>query len=125
MSRKYDLEDRLIVFAIRMMEIAEQLSKTKAGNHVAGQLVRCGTSPAFNYGEVQGAESTKDFIHKMRVILKELRETRVCLIIIFQKPLLTPPEKIDTDLNECNELIAIFAKSIKTAQINKVKKDNK
>jgi len=125
MSRKYDLEERLIAFAIRMMEISEQLPKTKAGNHVAGQLVRCGTSPAFNYGEVQGAESPKDFIHKMRIILKELRETRVCLIIIIRKPLIKPSEKIDSDLGECNELIVIFAKSIKTAQRNKAKNTDK
>ena len=108
-----------------MMEIAEQLSKTKAENHVTGQLVRCGTSPAFNYGKVQGAESPKDFIHKMKVILKELRETRVCLIIIIRKPFINPPKKIDFDLGECNELVAIFAQSLKTAQRNKIKNDNK
>jgi four helix bundle protein len=76
-NRKYDLEDRLINFAVRMIAISEMLPNTRAGNHVASQLVRCGTSPAFNYGEVQSAESQKDFIHKMKVILKELRETRM------------------------------------------------
>ncbi|MGC9332226.1 MAG: four helix bundle protein, partial [Bacteroidales bacterium] len=125
MKRKYDLEERLIAFAIRMMEFTEQFSKTKAGNHVAGQLVRSGTSPAFNYGEVQGSESPKDFIHKMKVILKELRETRICLIIIIRKPLINPPKKIDSNLSEYNELVAIFATSIKTAQRTKSKNDDK
>ena len=75
MSRKYDLEERLISFAIRMMTIAEGLPQTKSGIHLAGQLTRSGTSPALNYGEAQGAESKRDFVHKMRIILKELRET--------------------------------------------------
>ncbi|MCD4772426.1 MAG: four helix bundle protein [Bacteroidales bacterium] len=121
MKTKYDLEERLITFAIRIIEIIEQLPKTKAGTHIANQLVRCGTSPALNYGEVQAAESTKDFIHKMRIILKELRETRICLIIIIRKPFL----KVESDFNECSELVAIFAKSIKTAENNKLIKNNK
>lgn len=118
-NRKYDLEDRLINFAVRMIAISEMLPNTRAGNHVAGQLVRCGTSPAFNYGEVQSAESQRDFIHKMKVILKELRETRICLKIIRQKPLIKPLERIDPDTQECNELIAIFVKSIDTAKNRK------
>ena len=67
-NREYDLEERLIKFVIRMMEISEKLSNTRAGNHIAGQLVRSGTSPALNYGEVQSAESKADFAHKMKVI---------------------------------------------------------
>ncbi|HOP04786.1 MAG TPA: four helix bundle protein [Tenuifilaceae bacterium] len=115
-SRKYDLEERLISFAIRMLEVSELLNKTNAGNHFSGQLVRSGTSPAFNYGEAQAAESSKDFIHKMGIVLKELRETSICLKIIVRKPLIKEPEQIQRDLSECNELIAIFAKSIKTAK---------
>ena len=115
-DRKYDLEDRLISFAVNMIAITEKLSNSRAGNHMAGQLVRCGTSPALNYGEVQGAESHKDFIHKMKVILKELRETRICLKIIKLKPLIKQPESLDSDLGECNELISIFVKSIETAR---------
>jgi four helix bundle protein len=118
-SRKYDLEERLIDFAIRMLEISEMLPKTYAGSHIANQLVRCGTSPAFNYGEAQGAESSKDFIHKMGIVLKELRETGICLKIILRKPLVKSVEDIKSDLIECNELIAIFAKSIKTAKGNR------
>lgn len=86
-SRKYDLEERLISFAIRMLEVSELLNKTNAGNHFSGQLVRSGTSPAFNYGEALAAESSKDFIHKMGIVLKELRETSICLKIIVRKNL--------------------------------------
>ena len=80
-------------------------------------MIRCGTSPALNYGEAQSAESSNDFIHKCKVILKELRETRICLKIIRRKPLL-PDEKTDIVLQENNELIAIFLKSIDTAKKN-------
>ena len=117
-SKKYDLEERLIRFAIRMMEVSEMLPKTRSGNHVSGQLVRCGTSPAFNYGEAQAAESPDDFLHKMKVVLKELRETGICLKIIKYKPLLQP-ELISADVKESSELIAIFAASVKTAERNR------
>jgi len=106
-----------------MLEVSEIMPNTKAGNHIAGQLVRCGTSPAFNYGEVQAAESSKDFIHKMGVVLKELRETGVCLKIIIYKPLCKPTEQVVPALTECNELIAIFTKSIQTAKNNKNKRN--
>jgi four helix bundle protein len=76
-SRKYDLEGRLINFAVRIINIVEALPNTRAGNHIATQLVRCGTAAAPNYGEAQSAESRKDFIHKMKIALKELRETQV------------------------------------------------
>ena len=118
-NREYDLEERLIKFAIKMMEISERLYKTKAGNHLSGQLIRSGTSTALNYGEVQASESRADFAHKMKVILKELRETRICLKIIIQKPLIEKKYEIEPDLKECCELISIFATSIKTVEKNK------
>ena len=124
-NRKFDLEERLIKFAIRMMEISENLPNTKAGNHISGQLVRSGSSPALNYGEAQAAESKADFSHKMKIILKELRETRICLKIIMLKPLLQNPNEIQSDMNECNELISIFAKSIKTVEKNMITKNEK
>ena len=74
-NRKFDLEERLIDFAVRIIRTAESLPKTRAGNHISGQIIRCGTSPASNYGEAQSAESRADFIHKIRICLKELRET--------------------------------------------------
>ena len=76
-TRKFDLQDRLIEFAVRVLSVVESLPDNRIGNHVAGQLVRSGTSPAPNYGEAQSAESPKDFIHKMKVALKELRDARV------------------------------------------------
>jgi len=111
---KYDLEDRLIDFSIKVSEIVEDLPNTKLGNYIGNQLIRCGTSPALNNGEAQAAESNADFIHKLKIILKELRETRICLKIILRKPLLAP-ESISPALNENNELIAIFLKSVDTA----------
>jgi len=75
MKRKYDLEERLIDFVLKVDEVIENLPSTKLANHLSGQMVRSGTSPALNYGEAQSAESQRDFIHKMQVILKELRET--------------------------------------------------
>ena len=119
--RKFDLEDRLVDFAVRIIDTVEALPNTRAGNHIAGQLIRCGTSPALNYGEAQSAESRKDFIHKMKIVLKELRETSICLKIIKRKPLIKPPERIVSVLDECNELISIFVASVSTAQRNRKK----
>ena len=87
-DRKFDLEDRLIDFAARCIKVASALPGDKAGQHLMGQLTRSGTSPALNYGEAQGAESRKDFIHKMKIGLKELRETVVCLKNIVKAGLL-------------------------------------
>ncbi len=81
---KYDLEERLIDFSVLLIEIVNEMLNSKAGNHLSGQLVRSGTSVSLNYGEAQSAESKKDFIHKMKVILKELRETFICLKIIHR-----------------------------------------
>ena len=115
-SRIFDLEERLIDFAVRVILLAESLPKTKVGNHIAGQLIRCGTSPAPNYGEAQSAESRPDFIHKMKVSLKELRETRVWLFIIVRANLIRPTSKLEPLINENNELISIFVTSITTAK---------
>ncbi len=120
-KRIFDLEQRLIDFAVRIIRIAESLPKTKAGNHVAGQLIRCGTSPAPNYGEAQSAESRSDFIHKMKVCLKELRETKVWLIMIVRANFLKSKSNLEPDINENDELISIFMASIKTAKQNKRK----
>lgn len=116
--RKFDLEDRLIEFALKISDIVDLLPESRLGKYISGQLIRCGTSTALNYGEAQSAESPNDFIHKMKVILKELRETRVCLKIIERKPLLSK-EKIEQIIQENNELIAIFLKSIETARKNR------
>ncbi len=83
-NKKFDLEDRLIEFAILIIKITENLYNTRAGNYIAGQLVRSGTSPALLYGEAQSAESKNDFIHKLKVLLKELRETHIALKIVLK-----------------------------------------
>lgn len=118
-TKEYDLEDRLIDFAVAMIDTVEALPSTRAGNHIAGQLLRSGTSPAPNYGEAQSAESRKDFIHKMKIALKELRETRVWLRIILRKSFIRPATQVELGLSECQELILIFAKSIVTAESKK------
>jgi four helix bundle protein len=120
-KRTFDLEDRLIDFAVRIIRIAESLPKDRVGNHIAGQLVRCGTSPAPNYGEAQSAESRSDFIHKMKVCLKELRETRVWLLMIVRANLIKPVSKLEPLIKESHELISIFVTSVETAR-RKMKK---
>ena len=120
-DKEYDLEERLIDFAVRIIHTAESLPKTKTGNHIAGQLIRCGTSPAPNYGEAQGAESRADFVHKMKVSLKELRETKVWLRMIIKSNLTKPLSKLESLIDENDQLISIFVKSIKTAKQNSKK----
>jgi len=116
MERKYDLEERLIEFACMAIDIAEALPKTFVGTHLANQMMRSATSPCLQYGEAQSAESRNDFIHKMKISLKELRETLNCLRLIKRKKWL---EKEVTDcISENNQLIAIFVKSIETAKRN-------
>lgn len=117
-ERKYDLEDRLVKFAIIILEVCDPLPNSKAGNNLEYQLSKSGTAPALMYGEVQAAESRADFIHKMKMLLKELRETRISLRIIHEKPLIKD-EKINLALKECNELVGIFTKSVETAKKNR------
>jgi four helix bundle protein len=112
----YDLEERLLEYSIRIIKTVEQLPNTKAGNHVAGQLLKSGTSPYPNHGEAQAAESSKDFIHKLRISLKELRETQRWLKLIQPIPLIKRPELLNEILQETEELIKIFVTSIKTAE---------
>jgi four helix bundle protein len=110
--RKFDLEDRLVDFAVNVLDLVESLPETRACMHLGGQLLRSGTSPALNYGEAQSAESRKDFVHKLKVILKELRESSICLRIMDKRSLLKNHEV----LNESKELVAIFTKSVQTAE---------
>ena len=111
----YDLEERLLDYAAWIIRTVEQLPATRTGNHVAGQLLRSGTSPLPNHGEAQAAESRNDFIHKLRISLKELRETHRWLRLIKRVPLVTPAVKVDPILSETEQLIRIFVASIRTA----------
>jgi four helix bundle protein len=115
---KQELENRLIDFASNIIIISSKFEKNYAGNHLAGQIIRSGTSPALNYGEAQSAESVKDFVHKMGLCLKELRETFVCLKIIEKAKLISDITDLVKTKNEANELISIFVSSIKTAKNN-------
>src|SRR5947209_3673946 len=115
---KYDLEDRLLDFAVKVVELTEALPSTRAGNHIAGQLLRSGTSPYGNHGEVESAESRKDFVHKLKICLKELRETRRWLRLVARLKKIQSPPTLAECLNEAEELIRIFVASIRTAARN-------
>ena len=121
-TTKYDLEERLIEFGSRTVDVAESLPQTPAGKHFGSQLVRSGTAPALNYGEAQAAESRPDFIHKMKVALKELRETKVNLKFILKRNYFQE-DRLLSLVKENDELIAIFIKSISTAKEKSSKAD--
>lgn len=121
---KYDLKERLLEYAASVVRLVESLPNTRAANHVGGQLLSSGTSPFFNHGEAQGAESGKDFVHKMRVCLKELRESERALLLINQVPLSDDAQTVSALLRETDELIKIFVASIRTADSNRVKEDD-
>ncbi|MCF8324192.1 MAG: four helix bundle protein [Leadbetterella sp.] len=113
---RFQLQDRLIDFSVLAIDVVDGLISSKAGNHLGGQLVRSATSCPLNYGEAQSAESSKDFVHKMSVVLKELRETWVCLEIIRKAKLTPNSNQLTTISKENNELISIFVKSIETSK---------
>lgn len=115
MAKGDDIEARLVDFAVRVIKLSAHLPKTMAGQHVGGQLLRSGTAPAAHYAEARGAESTKDFIHKLRIGLKELNESRVWLKIISRSELL-PVSRLQDITQECDELCRILNASIQTAQ---------
>jgi four helix bundle protein len=114
---RFDLEDRLLEFSARVIRLVDSLPNTRAANHLAGQLLRCGTSPYGNHGEVEAAESRKDFTHKLKICLKELKETRRWLRLAAKSAMLHEP-KMAAILNETEELIKIFFSSIRTAERN-------
>jgi four helix bundle protein len=109
-----DLQDRLIDLAVRIINLANKLPRTPAGRHVAGQILKSGTSPAPNYGEARGAESPADFVHKLRIALKELNETTIWLQIIRKSGMINPELLVDI-IEENQQLSRIISSSIKTA----------
>ncbi len=117
-----ELEERVIDFAVSIVNIVEEIKQSYAGNYYGNQLIRSSGSPALNYGEARSAESHKDFVHKMGICLKELRESHNCLKIIFRANLyIGEEEKILKVLDENNQLISIFVASIKTSKNNNSK----
>lgn len=121
-ERKYDLDERLLDFAAAVVKLTETMPNTRAANHVGGQLLRSGTSPLFNHGEAQAAESPNDFVHKMKICLKELRESQRALKLIKKVPLVDDTTRLDPLFQETDELIRIFVASIRTSQTNKLRK---
>jgi len=112
-----DIEERLLEFAVRVGKAIDSLPDTRLGRHIAGQLVRSGTSPAPNYAEACAAESKKDFIHKLAIVLKELRESSVWIRLIVKSELI-PEQRLELLRDECDQLCKIIAKSLVTAKSN-------
>ncbi len=123
MAKGDDIQERLIEFAVVIIQLTTKLPKSPAGKHISGQILRSGTSPAPNYAEARSAESSKDFIHKLKVVLKELNETKVWLQIIVRSELL-PVDEVLVLQKECDELCRIMSASVKTAMIRKTKTNN-
>ena len=121
-TRKYDLEERLLEYASEVIRLVDMFPSSLAGRHVAGQLLRSGTNPLPQHGEAQAAESPEDFRHKMKVALKELKEAWRWLRLSKKAPLLPNPASLDPMLRETDELIRIFAASIRTSETNSAKK---
>ena len=117
MAKGDDIQERLIDFAVAIIAFCAALPKTQAGQHMAGQTLRSGTSAAPNYGEARGAESRRDFVHKLKVVLKELNETGVWLRIIRRSKTLTSARVAPIE-QECDELCKIISTSIKTTLSN-------
>mgnify|MGYP001412603555 CR=1 FL=1 len=118
-TERQDLEDRLVDFAVRISALVRTLPCDIMGKYLASQLIRSGFSPALNYGEAKSAESASDFIHKMKIALKELRETFIALKIIRKSAILEQNQLLEDCIRENNELISIFVKSIHTAVGNR------
>ena len=109
------LQERLINFAVRILALADKLPDSQVGKHIRGQIIKSGTSPAPNYSEARAAESKKDFIHKLKIVIKELNETLVWLKIIINSKMMK--QNLLSDLIDENEqLCKIISSSIATAK---------
>ena len=111
------MEERFLDFAARICALVEALPDSKTGRHIAGQLIRCGTSPAPNYAEACAAESRNDFTHKLAIVLKELRETRIWLKLTARTGTMKKG-RLNPLIDECSELMNIIGASIVTAKAN-------
>jgi four helix bundle protein len=118
--KQRELEERLLIFSTNIIQMTKGMAGAYASRHLAEQVTRSGTAPSLLYGEACGAESRKDFIHKMGIALKELRETKMNLRLIMLNQF-APKPVLDELLNENDQLIRIFAKSIDTAGRNQLK----
>ncbi len=109
------LENRLIEFSVNVINCCKKAGDSFAAQHLVKQLIRSATSVALNYGEARSAESPRDFLHKMKLCLKELRESMVNMKIQKEAELIKDKITIDRLIDENNQLISIFVASIKTA----------
>ena len=116
-GRSFDLGERLLDFAVAIGRVVKALPNNRLGSHMANQLIRSGTAPAAHHAEAQSAESRRDFIHKLKLALKELRETLVWLRLAARTDL-QHGTQLNATAAECDELIAIFVRSIETARGN-------
>ena len=116
-----ELSERLLEFAANTGKLVDRLPDTRLGRHIAGQLIRCGTSPAPNYEEACAAESRADFVHKLSICLKELRESRSWIRLIIKTEMLTEHRMAEL-LDESNQLCNMIGQSIVTAKEGKEKK---
>ena len=122
-ERIFNLEERLLEYSAAVIRLVRELPKDREANHVAGQLLRSGTAALPNHGEAESAESRADFIHKLKICLKELRETRRWLLLVRRVPLVERSSALDTLLTETDELIRIFAASVRTAEKRAVRRE--
>jgi four helix bundle protein len=116
MNKNDQLSDRLLAFGVRIIALVDALPRAPAGRHIARQLLRAGTSCGANYEEARGAESKRDFIHKLGIVLKELKESRYWIRLAAAASLVKPTSRLDGLLDEVGQLIAIFGKSLATAR---------
>jgi four helix bundle protein len=123
MTKGDDIQERLIDLAVSIVKFTTKLPKSSIGRHVSGQLLRSGTSPAPDYAEARSAESSKDFIHKLKISLKELNETAVWLQIIIRSEMIPGEECMDLQ-KECDELCKIISASVRTSKKRRKKNNN-
>ena len=115
MIKGNNLEDRLVNFAVRIIRLCDAMPSTPSARHIRNQILRSGTSPAPNYGEARSAESRKDFIHKLKIGLKEMNETRIWLKILIQTQIVNP-DVLGSLLDECEQLCRILSSSVNTVR---------
>jgi len=116
---KKELEDRLVKFSVMVLKLSRLAEKNYFNNYLINQLLRSSASAALNYGEAQSAESKRDFIHKVGVVLKELRESHVNLKILSESKIINNSKEMNAALDESNQLVSIFYKTIQTARQRK------
>ena len=116
MNKTYDLEDRMIDFSVSVMNLANYIKRNQSGMTLRKQIVRSGTSISLNYSEALSAESKKDFVHKIHLSLKELRETLTCLRLLYRGALFEKASNYSSVYDECQQLISILSKTIFTTK---------